>query len=43
MYIDKVINKDKGLKKIVTFGQDCYYNEEGVQQEVAYVIKVWDF
>jgi hypothetical protein len=43
MYIDKVIDKEKGLKKIVTFGQDCLYNEEGVQQEVAYVIKIWDF
>ena len=43
MYIDKVVDKEKGLKKIVTFGQDCYFNEEGQQQEIAYVIKIWDF
>ena len=41
LYIDKVI--EPNLKKIVTFGLDCFYAEDGEVQDKAYVLKVWDF
>lgn len=43
LYIDKVIEQDRGLKKIVTFGQDCQFDEQGQMVDQAYVLKVWDF
>jgi|LauGreDrversion4_2_1035121.scaffolds.fasta_scaffold295497_2 hypothetical protein len=42
LYIDKAFDKSRQLKKIVTFGEDCLFNEAYVVQESVYVLKIWN-
>lgn len=43
LYIDKAIDKKNELKKIVTFGTDCQFDETHQVTDRAYVLKIWDF
>ena len=43
LYIDKAVDNSIDLKKIVTFGTDCQFDEAYQVTDQAYVLKIWNY